>query len=117
MAGNWDFRYTVLSNDCGFGQGEGSRIDYTLVISERYPDDGFIEEGDDAAITDQGYRLGFIELTYPAFGFEYPINAYGYSGTADVQITFEDAQSGHGTRKDTYDDGTGNTCSIIAEDH
>jgi hypothetical protein len=116
LAGSWDFRYTVLSNNCGFGSPVGSRIDYTLQINERYPDDGFIDEGDDAEIFDQGFRLGFIELTYPNFGFQYPINAFGYAGTADVQITFEDSESGHGTRVDTYDDGAGSTCSIAAED-
>lgn len=117
VAGNWEFRYTVLSNNCGFGSNPGDRIDYALQINERYPDDGYIDEGDDAEVFDAGYRLGYIEMTYPDFGFSYPINANGYLGNADVQITFEDSESGHGTRVDTYDDGFGNICSIVAEDH
>jgi hypothetical protein len=117
VAGSWDFRYTVLSNNCGFGSFEGQRIDYSLQIIERYPDDGYIDEGDDAQVLDAGFHLGYIELTYPEFGFQYPISANGYNGTADVQITFEDSESGRGYRKDTYDDGFGNKCSIVAEDH
>jgi hypothetical protein len=117
VAGNWDFRYTVLSNNCPFGTSEGGRIDYSLTIQERYPGDGYIDEGDDAEVLDQGVHLGYIELTYPEFGFQYPIAANGYTGTADVHITFEDSESGHGFRKDTYNDGAGNQCSIVAEDH
>lgn len=66
---------------------------------------------------DAGFHLGYIELTYPEFGFKYPIFVNGYNGTADVHITFDKSESGHGYRKDAYDDGAGNTCAIIAEDH
>jgi hypothetical protein len=116
VAGNWEFRYTVLTNDCPFGTPEGGRIDYALQITEGQFDDGYIEEGEDAAISDQGVYLGRIELTYPNFDFNYPINAFGYTGTAEVSITFDDSESGHGFRRDRYDDGAGATCQILARD-
>lgn len=116
VAGNWEFRYTVLTNDCPFGTPEGGRIDYALEIAEGQFDDGYIEEGEDAAISDQGVYLGRIELTYPNFDFNYPINAYGYTGTAEVSITFDDAESGHGFRRDRYENGAGGTCQILARD-
>lgn len=117
VAGEWDFRYTVISNTCPFGTPENGRIDYPLEITEGQFGDGYIEEGEDAAISDQGNYLGKIELTYPDFTFNYPISVSGYNGTAQVSITFNDAESGFGYRKDTYTDAQGSTCSIIAEDH
>ncbi|MEO8458531.1 MAG: hypothetical protein ABI559_12060 [Chloroflexota bacterium] len=117
VAGEWDFRYTVLTNSCGFGTAEGGRIDYALEIDERYPDDGYIDEGDDAVVLDQGVQLGFIEITYPEFEFSYPVQAFGYNGTALVHITFKDSQTGTGFRKDMYTAPNGSTCSIVGEDH
>jgi hypothetical protein len=107
-------QYSVLSNDCPFGPSVGQLVTVDMRFDEAAPDDGYVSQGEEVDVSDSGYQIGRMQFAYPTFTVQEPVTQNDYSGTAYLAITFEAADSGHGSRTETYADDSGDSCTVAA---
>ncbi len=114
VGGQWDYLFTVESNQCAGAPFPGEQFSAAYYYDEAGQTvDGYISHGELVALTQiGGPALGTFVFSYPDFAFSYALNG----GTAYLSNTFTGHGTGSGSLTETYDTTNGGTCSVFYRD-
>jgi hypothetical protein len=78
VAGEWDLRFTVLSNTCNQGLRAGDTWTRALSVREVQPQDGYITEGESFNLFNEDDTfVGAFQFTWPVLRINPPVRGGG----------------------------------------